>query len=180
VIIETKRLILSTWKESDAEPYFKINQDPKVIEYLRGPLTMEQVQDFIDTVNACQNKYGYALWAARLRTTGTLIGYIGLNYVDWPAHFTPATEVGWRLGSPYWGQGLATEGALAALDYGFNQCQLTEIVSFTVPANQRSIRVMEKIGLKRDLQGDFAHPKLAANHPLSRHILYRLKKPSNI
>jgi len=82
--------------------------------------------------------------------------------------------VGWRLGSRYWGNGYATEGAKASLDYGFKQCGLKEIVSFTVPANVRSIRVMEKIGLKRDLNGDFAHPKLPIDHPLSRHILYRL------
>ncbi len=174
--IETKRLTLSTWEDDDAKAYFNINQDPKVIEYLLGSLSMEQVRDFISMVNTCQNNYGYAFWAARLRITGELIGFIGLNYVDWPAHFTPAVEIGWRLGSQYWGQGLATEGALATLDYGFNQCQLPEIVSFTVPANRRSMRVMEKIGLKRDLEGDFAHPKLATDHPLSRHILYRLMK----
>ncbi len=66
------------------------------------------------------------------------------------------------------------KGACASLEYGFKRCSLKEIVSFTVPANVRSIRVMEKIGLKRDLDGDFAHPKLANDHPLSQHILYRL------
>lgn len=54
--------------------------------------------------------------------------------------------------------------------------KLEEIVSFTVPANKRSIRVMKKIGLMRDLQADFAHPKLAPDHPLSQHVLYRLNK----
>lgn len=63
------------------------------------------------------------------------------------------------------------------LEYGFNKCGLKEIVSFTVPANIRSIRVMEKIGIQRDLNGDFAHPKLAPDHQLSKHILYRIKRP---
>jgi len=82
--------------------------------------------------------------------------------------------VGWGLGSQYWGKGYATEGAKASLDYGFKQCGLKEVVSFAVPANVRSLRVMEKIGLKRDLNGGFAHPKLAAEHKLSHHVLYRL------
>ena len=175
-IIETERLILRTWKEADAGAYLQINQDPKVIEFLRGPLTLAQVKDFIPAVNSHGIKRGYTLWAAELKATGELIGFIGLNYTDWEAHFTPAVEVGWRLGSAYWGKGYATEGAKASLDYGFNQCGLKEIVSFTVPANTRSLRVMEKIGMVRDPQGDFAHPKLEPGHRLSHHVLYRIKK----
>lgn len=177
-IIETERLILRMWKKEDARSYFQINQDLKVIESLRGPLTMEQVNDFIPAVNRHHAELGYTLWAACLKETDELIGFIGLNYTDFfskfDSHFTPAVEVGWRLGSQYWGKGFATEGACASVEYGFKRCSLKEIVSFTVPANVRSIRVMEKIGLKRDLDGDFAHPKLANNHPLSQHILYRL------
>lgn len=173
-IIETERLILRTWKKEDADPYFQINQNPKIIEFIRGPITMEQVNDFISAVNRQSDKHGYTLWAVELKETGELMGFIGLNYIDWESHFTPAVEVGWRLGSQFWGKGYATEGAKASLDYGFKQCGLKEIVSFTVPANIRSIRVMEKIGLKRDVNGDFAHPKLAADHLLSQHILYRL------
>ncbi len=173
-MIETERLILRTWKKEDAEKYFQMNQDPKVIELLRGPLTMEQVIDFISAVNNHADKHGYALYAAELKATSELIGFIGLNYIDWESHFTPAIEIAWRLGSQYWGKGFATEGAKASLEYGFKQCTLKEIVSFTVPANTRSIRVMEKIGLNRDVHGDFAHPQLPADHRLSQHILYRL------
>lgn len=93
--------------------------------------------------------------------------------------FSPAVEIGWRLGSEYWGKGLATEGAKAVLNYGFKKCGLKEIVSFTVPANVRSIRVMEKIGMKRDLAGDFHHPKLPKDHPLSLHVLYRVNHDSH-
>lgn len=173
-VIETERLILRTWKEQDADAYFRINQDPKVIEFFLGPLTREQVHEFILAVNKHQEKHGYTLWAAEIKETEEFIGFIGLNYTDWEAHFTPTVEVGWRLGSEYWNKGYATEGAKAALEYGFNKCGLQEIVSFAVPANRRSIHVMEKIGLKRDLDGDFAHPKLADDHPFSKHILYKI------
>ncbi|MDF3054985.1 MAG: hypothetical protein K0Q74_892 [Gammaproteobacteria bacterium] len=173
-IIETERLILRTWKKEDAQSYFQINQDPKVIEFLPGPLTMEEVRDFILAMNDRNSKYGYGLWAVELKKTGEFIGFIGLEYKDWESHFTPAVEVGWRLGSQYWGKGYATEGARAALDYGFKKCGLKEIVSVTVPANIRSIRVIQKIGLRHEVNGDFAHPKLPLDHPLSQHVLYRL------
>jgi len=163
IIIETERLVLRTWQKQDADAYFQINQDPKVIEFLPRSLTMEQANDFIPAVNHHGERHGYTLWAAELKETGELMGFIGLNYTDWESNFTPAVEVGWRLGSQFWGKGYATEGAKASLDYGFKQCGLKEIVSFTVPANVRSLRVMEKIGLKRDLKGDFAHLKLAAD-----------------
>ena len=173
---ETERLILRLWKQEDIQPYYLINQDSHVIKYLRGTLSVQQVEDFIVAANNHYDTYGYTLWAVELKSTKELIGFIGLNYVMWSSSFTPAVEIGWRLGSQHWGNGYATEGARAVLQYGFQVLQLEEIVSFTVPANARSIRVMEKIGLRRDRNGDFNHPKLPHNHPLSCHVLYRLKK----
>ena len=174
-IIETDRLILRTWKGEDAKPYFDINQDSKVIEFLPKALTMQQVKDFISAMNDQYIKNNYTLFSAELKKTGELIGFIGLNYIDWKAPFTPGTEIGWRLGALYWGKGYATEGAKAVLNYGFNKCRLKEIISFTVPMNKRSIRVMEKIGMQHDRAGDFAHPKLSPNHKLSKHVLYIIK-----
>lgn len=176
IIIETDRLILRTWKDKDIKPYFLINQDPKVIEFLGGALTMEQVQDFIKAQNIQYQERNYALWAAELKESGEMIGFIGLHYVDWEAHFTPAIEIGWRLGSQYWGNGYATEGAKACLSYGFNKIGLREIIAITVPANVRSRRVMEKLGLKRDMGDDFVHPELPHDHHLSQHVLYRLAR----
>ncbi len=176
LIIETPRLILRTWTTADIEPYYHINQDLKVIQFLRGPLSEAEIQEFIHLKNQQQVERGYTLWAAQLKKTAELLGFIGLNYTDWPAHFTPAVEISWRLGSMHWNQGYATEGAKAALAYGFNTVGLNEIVSFTIPANRPSIRVMEKIGLICHEKGDFAHPRLPAHHPLSHHILYRLTR----
>ncbi len=176
-IIETDRVILRTWCDDDVDEYYRINQDPKVIELLRGSLTMQEAKDFIAFVNQQFDKIGYTLWAAEEKSSGKLMGFIGLDPLKWEAPFGPCVEIGWRLGSQYWDKGYATEGAMAALEYGFNKCGLKEIVSFTVPANIRSIRVMEKIGMERDLSGDFAHPKLSLDHKLSQHVLYRIKRP---
>jgi RimJ/RimL family protein N-acetyltransferase len=85
-------------------------------------------------------------------------------------------EIGWRLSSAYWGQGLATEGAREVVRYAFNALDLSSLVSFTAPANVRSIRVMEKLGMKHDVADDFDHPLLFEGHPLRRHVLYRLDR----
>ena len=105
------------------------------------------------------------------------IGVVGLESVSYEAHFTPAVEVAWRLARAYWGRGYATEAARAALDYGFEQLGLTEIVALTVPANQRSRRVMERLGMTRSPEDDFDHPRVPEG-PLKRHVLYRLRKPA--
>ena len=173
-IIHTQRLILRTWQDQDAEAYYCINQDPQVIEFLRGPMTMSEVNDFLAYANQQFAEKNYTLWAAEEKSTGNLIGFIGLNYLTWSIFSNPKIEIGWRLGAAHWGKGYATEGAKAVLKYGFRQCGLNEIIAFTVPANIRSRRVMEKIGMQRDLNGDFAHPKLPIDHPLSKHILYKI------
>src|SRR3990167_3613695 len=142
-IIETERLILRTWKDEDADAFYRINQDPKVIECLLGTLTMEQVREFMQKCNRSFEEERFCLFAVELKSSHEMIGFIGLSEPPWESHFTPCVEVGWRLGSQYWGKGYATEGALAVLDYGFNKIGLSEIVSFTVPANVRSISVME-------------------------------------
>lgn len=175
--IKTPRLHLRTWDEQDKQLFFAINQDNKVLEFLPGPMSEQQITDFMRYQNQQLAKRHYMLWAVELQDSGELIGFIGLNYFDRPTHFSPAVEIGWRLGSQYWGAGYATEGALATLDYAFNQLEINEIVAFTVPDNLRSRNVMEKIGMIHDIDGTFAHPKLPIDHRLSKHVLYRIKAP---
>ena len=169
-MLETKRLILRKWNKEDIEPFMKINQDPKVIEYLLGPMDLTQAENFINGANEFIDKHGFGLFAACLKDRGELIGFIGLNIPNFEADFTPCVEVGWRLGSQYWGNGYAPEGAKACLEYGFKELKLDKILSWTAEGNKKSIRVMEKLGMK--YEKDFSHPKLDIYHPLSKHVLY--------
>lgn len=105
-----------------------------------------------------------------------LIGSLGLENIDTSFPFASAVEAGWRLASRYCGQGYATEVAKAVLHYGFDNLGFEEIVSYAVASNQGSQRVMEKIGMKYDPQGDFAHPELSKEHLYSKHVLYRIRK----
>ena len=119
---------------------------------------------------------GFGLWAVEVPGSIPFAGFVGLSIPRFEVHFTPCVEIGWRLAREAWGHGYATEGAEAALKHGFDVVGLPEIVSFTVPANLRSWRVMEKIGMRRDPADDFDHPLLPDGHRLKRHLLYRLTR----
>jgi RimJ/RimL family protein N-acetyltransferase len=118
-------------------------------------------------------RHGFGLWAVEIPEVTPFAGYIGLSIPAFEAHFAPCVEIGWRLAADCWGQGYATEGARAVLGVGSDILGLEQIVSFTGPANLRSRRVMEKIGMVREAADDFHHPAFAESHRLRRHVLYR-------
>ena len=178
VILETERLVLRRWKPSDRNLFAQINADPRVMEFMPGVLSPMESDRLVDRVEAHFAQHGYGPFAAQTRSEGLFIGFIGLSVPAFQARFTPCVEIGWRLAVDHWGKGLATEGARAAVRYGFESLGLQEIVSFTVPANVRSRRVMEKLGMTHDAADDFDHPGLPPGHPLRRHVLYRLRNGS--
>jgi RimJ/RimL family protein N-acetyltransferase len=116
------------------------------------------------------------LWALEVKGGAAFIGYTGLGIPSFQAHFTPCVEIGWRLGFDHWGKGYATEAAKAVLHHAFTRLEIAEIVSITVPKNLRSRAVMKKIRMTRDLNGDFDYPGLPPEHPLSRHVVYRISR----
>jgi RimJ/RimL family protein N-acetyltransferase len=174
--IKTERLLLRPWKEDDLASFAKLNADPRVMEQFPSIFTREESDQLMYNSSLHIEKYGYGKWAVILIETNEFIGRIGLENTDFSAHFTPAVEIGWRLAFDHWGKGYATEGAKAALQYGFDTVNLSEIVSFTTIQNTRSRHIMEKIGMHHDPKDDFDHPKLPDGHLLKRHVLYRLER----
>ena len=142
-----------------------------------GPLTAAQSDAHAARTRQHLAEHGFTFWAIELPGIAPFIGCAGLATVNFTAAFTPCVEIGWRLAAAYWGQGYATEAATAAMAFGFSQLGLPEVVAYTVPANIRSRRVMEKLGMTRNEADDFNHPGLVPDHSLSRHVLYRAKKP---
>jgi RimJ/RimL family protein N-acetyltransferase len=151
-----------------------MNADPEVMECLPRTLSTAQSDALIERIEAGFQANAYGLWAVELPGEAPFIGFVGLARVEFDVFFAPAVEVGWRLARPFWGRGLASEAARAALAFGFEQCGLAEVVSFTVEGNARSRAVMERLGMRRDPREDFDHPLLAEGDPLRRHVLYRL------
>lgn len=174
--LSTARLLLRRWREEDREPFQRLNADLRVMEFLPGLMPPAASDRLILRIEQHFERYGFGLWAAELRESGALLGFIGLSVPQFEAPFMPAVEIGWRLSAEYWGRGLATEGAQAALRYGFETGGLSRIVSFTVPQNLRSRRVMEKLGMTHDPDDDFDHPSLPPGHRLRRHVLYRMER----
>jgi RimJ/RimL family protein N-acetyltransferase len=174
--LRTPRLLLRPWRDEDMEAFVAMFDDPAVMEFLLPPADRAAIDAIVGRIRAHFDQHGYGWWAAELKSTGAFIGFIGLVHIPFEAHFTPAVEVGWRLASAYWGQGYATEGARASLEAAFTQLGLSEIVSITVPANQRSWRVMQRIGMRRDPTDDFDHPRVPDGSPLKRHVLYRIDR----
>ena len=174
--ITTERLLLRPWRESDIEPFFRMNTDPEVVEYLPSPISETESQQFAARIQKHFAEHGYGLYALERREDTSFLGFTGLNWTLFESHFTPALEVGWRLARDAWGQGYATEAARACLDHAFRETPVPEIVSFTVPANHRSIAVMERLRLTRDPEDDFVHPRLGKDHALGPHVLYRIAR----
>jgi len=178
MIIQTNRLILRQWCERDLEPFAHLNSDSRVREFFPGLLSCQESDASVKRMSDHISRTGWGFWAASLIQTGEFIGFIGLEDVYFSAAFnkdTPAVEIGWRLAFGHWGKGYATEGAKAALQYGFEKLNLPQIISFTAVKNMRSRHVMVKIGMHHDEIDDFDHPKIVDTHPLKRQVLYRLK-----
>lgn len=177
---ETERLILRNWYDADKTPFAELNRDPEVMTYLGGLRTAEQSARLVEEQIAIAAEGKPVFWVAEHKATKTFMGFIGVKEINFDAPFAdpkPGYEIGWRLGKNFWGQGLVTEGAKAALSYAFEHCHMDNIWSFTVPENLASQKVMQNIGMARVENGDFAHPSLAIDDPLSIHVLYRIDHP---
>jgi RimJ/RimL family protein N-acetyltransferase len=175
-MFQTERLLLRRWKDSDRLHFARLNTDPQVTEFLGGPLSRQQSDAMIKRAEEHFRVHDFGPYAAEILATGEFAGFIALMVPSFQAHFTPCVEIGWRLAASMWGQGYATEGAKALLRHAFSDLGLRHLVSFTVPANVRSRRIMEKLGMTRDPAEDFDHPNLSEDDPLRRHVLYRLSR----
>jgi RimJ/RimL family protein N-acetyltransferase len=177
-VIETERLILRPYTEADRAPFAEINGHPDVGAWVGGAMDRKASDALMDRINAHIAEHGFGFWAAERRWDGRLVGAIGLLVVKEGAlPFGPAIEMGWRLHPAVHGQGLATEGAAAALAWGFANVPRDEIVAFTAGSNLASQAVMRRIGMRHDPARDFDHPRLPEDHPLRRHVLFAARRP---
>lgn len=177
-IIKTERLCLRHFQPFDIPEMASISADKTVMKYFPEIQTLAETTQMVNRIVEHQLLYGYSLYAVETGDNNHFIGFIGLIQPSFNIpHFTPKhlpiVEIGWRLSSSYWGQGLATEGAKAVLNYAFTEIGLKEVISFTAKINTPSIRVMEKIGLQHDCNDDFLHPNLEETDKLRPHVLYR-------
>lgn len=170
-IIETSRLGLRNWLDTDTPKFVEMNKDPRVMEYFPKLLTEVETKQMVDKIKMNILNNGFGLWALEIKQTNEFIGFVGLSIPQFESNFTPCVEIGWRLAYDYWGKGYAQEAASKCLDYGFINLGFKEIVSFTSDLNVRSMNVMKKIGMK--YVQEFEHPNVAQGNRLRKHVLYK-------
>ena len=176
--LRSERLLLRRWRAADLDPFARMNADPEVMEfYPPAPAdahgALERSASHVARIEAGFVERGFGLWAVEIPGEAAFIGFIGLQQVDADLPFAPAVEVGWRLARPFWGRGLATEGAAAAMRFAFDELRLPSLLAYTAAVNVRSQRVMERLRMRRDPREDFAHPGIPAGDRLCAHVLYR-------
>jgi RimJ/RimL family protein N-acetyltransferase len=172
----TERLVLRGWRAEDRAPFAALNADPCVMRFLTPPMGRAASDALVDRIHVGFHAHGFGLWALEVPGSHPFIGFVGLAVPSFEAHFTPCVEIGWRLTRSAWGQGYATEGANAVLDFAFEEAALAEVVAFTARTNERSRQVMRRLGMGHDPREDFDHPRLEPGDPLRPHVLYRMSQ----
>jgi len=162
MIIETPRLRLRPLTDADMEPYLAMGTDPAVTRYVSPtPIPRASAEAAATHYRRLLKTKGYGYWAIEVNRGASFAAIILLQDVKFTAAFTPAIEVGWLLPREHWGNGYATEGGGAALDYAFTTMKLNAVVALTAASNIRSQRVMQRLGMTHDPHDDFNHPHLS-------------------
>jgi RimJ/RimL family protein N-acetyltransferase len=174
--IETGRLLLRRWQDSDREPFAALNGDPETLVFFPWTLTRQESDAFVDRIEAGFEARGYGLWALEVRQTGEFIGFTGLSPMPDDVPGAGGTEIAWRLVRHAWHHGYATEAARAALDVAFGAAGLPEIWSMTAVLNTPSQAVMRRIGLTEVAR--FSHPRVPVGSPIRPHVTYHRTNPS--
>ncbi len=160
----TARLRIRDWTPNDLEALVPIFAKPEVWRFPFGRgLRAEETETYLRRKISAQDAGTASPSAVEERSTGRILGYVALSPPDWLPEVMPSFEIGWRLDPPFWGKGLATEGARALLAYGFEQMSLTEILSIYEPDNVASGRVMQRLGMRFDRE---------TRHPYFDRLLY--------
>jgi RimJ/RimL family protein N-acetyltransferase len=148
MILETERLVLDAWQASDGPAFRPIATDTEVMRYITGgiPWTDDQIATFVERQRKLYSERGLCRWKLLSKANDEMIGFCGVGF--W--RDDPDLEIGWWLAKRYWGQGLATEAALVALEDAFERVRLDRIISVARPENAASLRVMDKLGLRRE------------------------------
>ncbi|KFK96819.1 MULTISPECIES: GNAT family N-acetyltransferase [unclassified Serratia (in: enterobacteria)] len=172
VSLQTARLRLREWQDSDLPAFAALNADPTVMKYFPARLNREESDALAERIRQFMQQHGWGLWAVEVKEGAPFIGYVGLAIPGDDLPCSPCVEIGWRLAAEHWSQGYASEAAQGVLNFAFNTLNLAEVVSFTAEINQPSRRVMERIGMT--FSGEtFEHPRLPVGNPLRKHVLYR-------
>lgn len=176
MILQGPRLVLRPPVPGDAAELAAINGDAGVMRHFAKAMDRAESGAWLARIMAHHARNGFGFWSVVRRDAPGLVGLVGLMRVGFEARFTPAVEIGWRIAPGHQRQGYAGEATRLALAAAFGPLGLGEVVAWTIPPNEASWRLMEKLGMAPD--GEFDHPGLPEGHPKRRHLLYRIARPA--
>ena len=178
--ISTNRLLLRPFRDGDRLTNAQIFADPEVRRFALNVLDLDAANARLDRAIAEYAERGFGMLAVEDRHDGSLIGMVGLTGFGAALRAAipsqPRLQIAWQLARHVWGQGLATEAALAMLEHAWSALREIEVVAITASINMPSRRVMVKIGMRHEPSNDFLHPDIPIGHPLRPHVLYRITR----
>jgi len=147
--VETDRLILRRFRDSDVEALSIVFAKPEVWMYPYGRgFSHKETEVFLESQLSEWNEGGFGCWIAIEKSTTRIIGFVGLSVPHFLPEILPAVEVGWRFDPDAWGKGYATEGASAALEEAFSTLGLEAVCSAPQSANPPSSKVCRRLGMQ--------------------------------
>ena len=173
--IETERLLLRDWRETDIAPFIHHTNTPAVMRWLGGVQSEAQLEDALrNRMMRWQKERGFTFWAVERKADGALLGFCGIKLADTPGSpIEGLHEVGWRLREDAWGQGYAKEAAIASLDFAFDRLGAERVVAITFPPNQASWGLMERLGMTRRRELDYDDARFPELNPT---IVYEIRR----
>lgn len=153
----TERLILRDWDPADETAFYAIMNTPAVMEHLGGVQTPAEWREAFTRIAGFTRDFGHTFWIVEDKATGDILGFCGLKRVNAPGSGTlmGTPEIGWRLRTSSWGQGIAKEAAIASLDLAFGRFAYPSVIAMTTAANVASQRLMERLDMVRREELDF-------------------------
>ncbi|MFM5906408.1 MAG: GNAT family N-acetyltransferase [Novosphingobium sp.] len=172
--IETERLILRDWRDSDWQPFFEGSNTPAVMRWLGGVMDDDKQARQRERLEGYSRDNGHTFWAVERKDDGALLGFCGIKRANLPGGPQGDFEAGWRLREDAWGKGYAREGAQASLRHAFTRLDAPHVIALTVPGNSASWGLMERLGMERRPDIDFTD--FASNPDDGKVIAYRLAR----
>ncbi|MEU9137357.1 GNAT family N-acetyltransferase [Streptomyces sp. NPDC048404] len=167
--IRTPRLLLRRWYDDDLAPMADINADPEVMRWIGdgSVLDLDATAEEIERWEDEWDEEGFGIFAVELLASGELAGFAGLSVPEYLPEVLPAVEISWRFGSPFWGQGYASEAAHATLEFALQDRGLDRVISVDRISNEASLNVVRKLGMKPERET--THP--VYDFPLTVHAI---------
>ena len=173
--LETERLVLRDWREADWPAFFRHTNTPAVMRWLGGVLDDHGMAAQRARVESCRAANGFCFWAVERKDDGELLGFCGLKRADAPgSSVTGMVEAGWRFREDAWGRGYAKEAATVTLDAAFGRVGAEEVVAITVEGNAPSWGLMQRLGMVRRPELDYADDRY--DPPWRDAILYSIDR----